>query len=82
MLLVVEQLGIKLACCSQCLLWMMGRALEKRMQVNSFSSIEKSEMPLWLLQISLSLLCFQKGIIILHLQSSGSSSWIQTWLIM
>ena len=81
MWLVVKQLGMKPAWCGHYFICMTGRTLERRMQVNSFPSIERWAILLWLLQINLSPLFFQKGKLTTHLQKSDSSSWIQTWLM-
>ena len=72
----VEWLGMKPACCSLCFWWMASRAWVRRMWVNNLPSIKSSVIPQWLLQISLSPLCFQNGSITPCLQSS--SSLIQT----
>ena len=58
--------------------YLAGRAWVRRIVVNYLPSIESSVIPQWLLQISISPLCFQNGSITPYLQSPGSSSLIQT----
>ena len=78
---IVEQSGMKPACCYVYLWWIAGRTQVRRMWVNNLPSIESSVMPQWLMQISWSPLCFQNDNFTPCLQPLGSSSLILTSLI-
>ena len=57
---------MKLALCGQCILWMVGRTLLRRMLVKSMPGIDRV--------LCLYDYCKWKGSITLHLQVSGNSS--------